>query len=64
MGMNETTARIVAGNFDSGMPKIMVVLTDGNSFDDVAQASAYANSLGITLISVGIGSNVNVTQLL
>lgn len=29
----------MAGNFDSGLNKIMIIMTDGMSFDDVLQAS-------------------------
>jgi hypothetical protein len=42
----------------------MVVLTDGGSSDDVLMASNYARDNGITIIAVGIGLNVNTTQLL
>ena len=62
--INSTVALIEAKNFDSGIPKILIVMTDGKSSDQVLSASNYARSKGITLISVGIGSGVNETQLL
>lgn len=62
--INATTSIIDWGNFSNGLPKIMVVLTDGGSSDDVLMASNYARSKGITIIAVGIGINVNTTQLL
>lgn len=49
----------MAGNFDSGLNKIMIIMTDGMSFDDVLLASNLARSKGITMIGVGIGSGVN-----
>jgi len=39
-------------------------MTDGNSFDDVKAASDNARAFDITLFCVGIGSNINQTQLL
>jgi hypothetical protein len=39
-------------------------MTDGYSGDNVLYASNYARSKDITVISVGIGPNVNDTQLL
>jgi hypothetical protein len=34
-GMNSTTDKIIAGNFKNGIPKIMVVMTDGASYDSI-----------------------------
>lgn len=59
IAINETIKKIMAGNFDSGLNKIMIIMTDGMSFDDVLQASNLARSKGITMIGVGIGSGVN-----
>ena len=39
-------------------------MTDGNSFDDVLQASNHAREKGITMIAIGVGANINDTQLL
>ena len=48
----------------NGVPTIMAVMTDGISHDDVLQASNYARSKGITMIAIGVGSNINDPQLL
>lgn len=62
--INATVARIAAKNYPNGLPKLLVILTDGVSFDDVKFAADYARSLGITLFCVGIGANINHAQLL
>jgi len=36
-------------------------MTDGASTDSVLEASNHARSFGITLIAVGLGSNVDTT---
>lgn len=62
--INKTVGKILMGNFDKGLNKVIVVLTDGRSNDQVLAASNYARSQNITLLAVGIGSGVNVSQLL
>ncbi len=57
--INKTIAKILAANFDKGLNKILVVVTDGKSYDNVLNASNYARSQGITMISVGIGPAIN-----
>ena len=37
--INETINKILAGNFEKGLNKVMVVMTDGFSYDDVLDAS-------------------------
>lgn len=41
----------------------MVILTDGGADDDIVAASDYARSFGISILAVGIGDQINVTQL-
>lgn len=62
--INKTIAKILAANFDKGVNKILIVFTDGKSYDPVLAASNYAREKSITMIAVGIGSDVNDTQLL
>ncbi|XP_078580606.1 uncharacterized protein LOC144864418 isoform X3 [Branchiostoma floridae x Branchiostoma japonicum] len=45
-------------------PDVLVVLTDGQSQDDVVSSAAAARSQGITIFAVGIGSEVDFTTLL
>lgn len=61
--INKTTAQILAANFDSGLNKVMILMTDGKSYDQVGDAANYARSKGISIIAVGIGNAVNVSQL-
>lgn len=56
--------KILSANLDKGLKKILVVVTDGKSYDEVLTASNYARANSITLIAVGIGAVVNDTQLL
>ena len=64
MAINQTVARINAANYPNGVPKLLVILTDGVSYDNVFYAAEYARSLGITLFCVGIGAGINSAQLL
>lgn len=57
--MNQTIAKIIAQNYSKGLNKIMVVMTDGKSQDNVLAAANYARSQNITLIAVGIGPAIN-----
>merc|ERR1712117_682455 len=45
--------------------RVMIVLTDGQSrdFDALPQAKAVAASLGITMMSVGVGSGIGLSEL-
>lgn len=64
IAINKTVDEILAANFQNGLPKLMAVLTDGGSYDSVIEAANRARNYGITIIAVGIGANVNDTQLL
>ena len=61
--INASVATIASGNYPNGVPKILVILTDGGSVDNVFYASEYARSQDITLFVVGIGAGINVAQL-
>ncbi|CAM6005793.1 unnamed protein product [Sphagnum balticum] len=61
--INQTINKIVAANYANGVPKILVILTDGISYDDVVGASNYAKANGVVLFCVGIGSGANLVQL-
>ena len=62
--INASVASIASGNYPNGVPKILVILTDGVSYDNVYYAAEYARSQGITLFCVGIGGGINNAQLL
>jgi hypothetical protein len=55
---------ISGGNYPNGVPKLLVILTDGVSYDNVYYAAEYARSQGITVFCVGIGGGINNAQLL
>ena len=56
--MNATVEKIKEGNFPNGLPKIMVVMTDGETSENVVEAYNYAASHGIIVIAVGIGTGI------
>ena len=62
--INASVNLINSANFPNGLPKILVILTDGASNDSVIAASNWARSNGIVLIAVGIGTGIVETQLL
>jgi matrilin len=62
--INASVALIKAKQFPNGVPKILVILTDGGSYDSVIEAANNARANGIVLFCVGIGANVNTAQLL
>ena len=64
LGINATIVEMQKGNFLNGVPRIMAVMTDGISFDDVQLASDYARSFGITMIAISVGANTDDVQLL
>lgn len=55
---------ILSAGFSKAIPKILVVMTDGASQDSVSGAAKRAADNGIICLAVGIGANVNYTQLL
>jgi uncharacterized protein YegL len=61
--INASVLKINAGNFKNGVPKLLVILTDGGSADNVQYAADYARQNGIILFCVGIGANINTAQL-
>lgn len=62
--INSSVALIKNKNFPNGVPKVLVILTDGGSYDSVIEAANNARKNGIMLFCVGIGSNVNTAQLI
>ena len=46
-----------------GVPRVMIILNDGQSNSDPRPAAAAARAEGIQIISFGIGSGVNVAEL-
>jgi len=62
--INRTIDLIQAANYSSGIPKIMVLMTDGGAMDSITGATQKAREAGITIITVGIGILVNDSQLI
>lgn len=63
LAINSSVSLIKAANYPNGVPKILVILTDGVSYDSVIEAANNARANGIVLFCVGIGANVNTAQL-
>ena len=64
IAINQSVNLIESANLPKGVPKLLVILTDGGSYDNVLYASNYARSKGITIFCVGIGAGINNAQLL
>jgi collagen type VI alpha len=48
----------------SGVTRLAIVITDGESYDDVATAANAARKAGISMIGIGVGYDVDESQLL
>jgi len=55
-GLYKTSSR-------NGIPKILIVLTDGKSRDNVKDPAQRLRDLGVTIYAVGIGSKINEDEL-
>jgi hypothetical protein len=64
LAINSSVQLIKNAQYPNGVPKLLVILTDGGSYDSVIEAANNARANGITLFCVGIGSNINSAQLL
>lgn len=64
LAMNASIDKILSANMGAGLPKVLIVLTDGASNDSVTYSAKRAADNGIICLSVGIGSNINSSQLL
>ena len=50
-------------NVRRGVPRVLVVITDGFAHDNVARPSAELRKAGIIILSVGLGKHYNKAQL-
>ncbi|KAL9983699.1 hypothetical protein ACROYT_G005915 [Oculina patagonica] len=46
-----------------GVPKVLIVMTDGKSTDDVIKPAKVLSDANITVFAIGIGRNYDITQL-
>ncbi|XP_076803428.1 uncharacterized protein LOC143447287 isoform X2 [Clavelina lepadiformis] len=46
-----------------GVPRVLIVLTDGHSGDDVTAPAANAHASGITVFAIGIGSGIDQNEI-
>ncbi|CAH1226389.1 MUC4 [Branchiostoma lanceolatum] len=47
-----------------GVPKVVIVVTDGQSDDDVTPPAQRANGSGIIMVAIGVGSGINMNELM
>ncbi|XP_076803308.1 uncharacterized protein LOC143447209 isoform X1 [Clavelina lepadiformis] len=52
-----------ARSFDLGIPRALVVITDGYSFDSAEEAAKQAHSAGVTLFAVGVGTGIELEEI-
>lgn len=50
-------------NIRKGVPRVLIVITDGFSHDNVAEPSAVLRKAGVIILSVGLGKYYNKAQL-
>ena len=50
-------------DFRQGVPRVLVVLTDGAANDDVVRPSEVLRNAGVVIFSVGLGTHFRVAQL-
>lgn len=50
-------------NVRQGVPRVLVVLTDGASHDDVVKPSEALRNTGVMIFSVGLGTHFKIAQL-
>ncbi len=62
--MKSVVDRIMSSTLDSSMNKILIIVTDGQSYDQVVTSAEYARSQKITVIAIGVGPAVNDTQMI
>lgn len=46
-----------------GVPKVLIVMTDGKSSDDVIKPAEQLSNANITVFAIGIGRNYDIVQL-
>ena len=46
-----------------GVPKVLIVMTDGKSTDDVVKPATQLSNANITVYAIGVGRNYDMTQL-
>ena len=59
----EMAAEKLFGDIRKGVPRVLVVITDGWSSDDVAKPSEELKMSGVIILSVGLGTHYNKAQL-
>ena len=62
--LKSSADKILASSLGVGVNKILIVVTDGQSYDQVVTSAKYAVDNKITVIAVGVGPGVNDTQML
>lgn len=50
-------------NVRQGVPRVLVVLTDGRANDDIVKPSAALRKTGVIIFAVGLGTNFKLEQL-
>lgn len=48
---------------DAGIPKVLVLLTDGHSHDTVSPPAEELKRSGVSIFSIGVGSGISLSQL-
>lgn len=61
--LNAAFNQLYKVNSRQGVPNILIVLTDGKSYDDVTAPAQKLRDSGVTIFAIGVGKGSDLNQL-
>ena len=62
-GLNHAKVELFDKTGRKGVPKVLIVMTDGRSTDDVVKPANALSAANITVFAIGVGRNYDIQQL-
>ena len=62
-GLRKVKSNLFERSARQGVPNVLIVLTDGASQDDIVQRSHDLHNMGVIVFCIGVGSNIDRSQL-